>query len=278
LFFASTAACVTAFFSPLCRNVKHGVSPLAMSLPSVEQNRRDFLKVAGGATLASALISSSVGNQPAYADGPYTLPDLPYPYEALEPFIDAATMKFHHDKHHATYVANVNKAMEGKVAPSILDLQAGALKAGGAIRNSGGGHYNHALFWKCLSPAAQSGSPSPKLEAAITEAFGSMDAMKEKFNAAAIGQFGSGWAWLGVKDGKLAISGTPNQDNPLMEGAPLEMKVILGLDVWEHAYYLKYQNRRAEYVANFWNIVNWGYVSEVYETYASKGLGVPVIG
>uniref|UniRef100_A0A7S2XZ78 superoxide dismutase n=1 Tax=Fibrocapsa japonica TaxID=94617 RepID=A0A7S2XZ78_9STRA len=170
--------------------------------------------------------------------------------------------------------------MAGKEAPSITDLQKGAFKAGGPTRNAGGGHYNHALFWKTMGPAKESGSPSPALAKAIDEAFGSMDEMKAKFNAAATGQFGSGWSWLGVQaDGKLAVVGTPNQDNPLMEGATATpMNVILGCDVWEHAYYLKYQNRRPEYVENWWNVVNWGYVSEIYDKYASKGMPVPVEG
>uniref|UniRef100_A0A7S3XQ20 Superoxide dismutase [Fe] n=1 Tax=Heterosigma akashiwo TaxID=2829 RepID=A0A7S3XQ20_HETAK len=264
--FLCALACVSAFQT--------------QSMSMTESSRRDFIKATGAAALGSAAFSLAGGNSPAYADGPYTLPDLPYAYDALEPIIDSATMKFHHDKHHATYVANVNKALAGKDGVgSILDLQAGALKAGGAVRNSGGGHYNHCFFWNCMGPEKESGSPSAALATAIDEAFGSMDAMKEKFNAAATGQFGSGWAWLGVKaDGKLGICGTPNQDNPLMEGAADPMKPILGLDVWEHAYYLKYQNRRPEYVTNFWKIVNWAQVSDNYESYASKGMGVPVEG
>eukprot|EP00904_Undaria_pinnatifida_P002049 jgi/Undpi1/11845/HiC_scaffold_4.g01544.m1 len=189
-------------------------------------------------------------------------------------------LKFHHDKHHAAYVANANKAMAGKTAPSVLELQKDAIKTGGGVRNAGGGHYNHCLFWNTLCNHASSGSPSGKLAAAIDESFGSMDAMKEQFGAAAAGVFGSGWAWLGcTADGKLAITGTPNQDNPLMDGAACTaMFPILGLDVWEHAYYLKYQNRRPEYISAFWNVVNWAVVSENYEMYASAGRGVPVQG
>ncbi|CAM9549969.1 unnamed protein product [Sphacelaria rigidula] len=187
-------------------------------------------------------------------------------------------MKFHHDKHHAAYVANTNKAMAGKQTPPIVELQKNAIKEG--TRNAIGGHYNHCLFWNTLCSSASSGSPSPALAKAIDDSFGSMDAMKEQFNAAAAGVFGSGWAWIGCnKGGKLTITSTPNQDNPLMDGASgTAMVPILGLDVWEHAYYLKYQNRRPEYISAFWNVINWAVVSENYEMYASAGRPVPVVG
>ena len=198
----------------------------------------------------------------------YELPPLPYPKEALEPHIDAQTMEIHHGKHHATYIANVNKALAGKgdlenksVEDLISNLSAVPEDIRGVVRNNGGGHANHSLFWKILGPKA-GGAPSGKLAEEINSSFGSFDAFKEKFEAAGVGQFGSGWAWLIVnKSGKLEIAKTPNQDNPLMEGN----KPILGCDVWEHAYYLKYQNKRADYLKAFWNVVNWNEVSKNYE-------------
>ncbi len=191
----------------------------------------------------------------------FTLPALPYSHDALEPHIDKATMEIHHGKHHNAYVTNLNKALESApelAGKSLEELLANnlaivpdAIKA--AVRNNGGGHYNHSLFWTILGPGA-GGTPTGTLAAAIDSAFGSFDAFKEKFNAAATTRFGSGWAWL-VKtaDGKLEITSTPNQDNPFMEGK----HPIIGLDVWEHAYYLKYQNRRPDYIAAWWNVVNW---------------------
>lgn len=191
----------------------------------------------------------------------FTLPALPYAHDALEPHIDKATMEIHHGKHHNAYVTNLNKALESApelAGKSLEELLANnlaivpdAIKA--AVRNNGGGHYNHSLFWSILGPGA-GGTPTGSLAAAIDATFGSFDAFKEKFNAAATTRFGSGWAWL-VKtaDGKLEITSTPNQDNPFMEGK----HPIIGLDVWEHAYYLKYQNRRPDYIAAWWNVVNW---------------------
>eukprot|EP00612_Vaucheria_litorea_P003115 CAMPEP_0171461736 /NCGR_PEP_ID=MMETSP0945-20130129/6061_1 /TAXON_ID=109269 /ORGANISM="Vaucheria litorea, Strain CCMP2940" /LENGTH=247 /DNA_ID=CAMNT_0011988135 /DNA_START=114 /DNA_END=857 /DNA_ORIENTATION=- len=239
--------------------------------------RREALETSA-VTIAAAGMGLLASSSPVRADGPYYLPDLPYGYEALEPSIDAATMKFHHDKHHLAYVTNANKAVSGKEAVSILDLQKNAIKEG--TRNAGGGHYNHSLFWTTLCSESKSGSPSSALSSAINSSFGSMEEMKTKFNTAAAGVFGSGWAWIGVtKDGKLDITTTPNQDNPLMEGAKCTPMIpILGLDVWEHAYYLKYQNRRPDYISAFWNVVNWPQVSKYYEEYASKGAGVPVKG
>jgi Fe-Mn family superoxide dismutase len=197
---------------------------------------------------------------------PFTLPELPYAENALEPTIDALTMNIHRTKHHQAYVTNLNKALEGQTAwadASIEDLcrkittVPEAIRT--AVRNNGGGHYNHSLFWRLLAPAGKGGTPSPELAAAIEKAFGSMDQMKSAFATAAAGRFGSGWAWLVRKaDGSLAITSTPNQDNPLMQGlVDVVGAPILGLDVWEHAYYLAYQNRRPDYVAGWWSIVNW---------------------
>ncbi|CAM9905069.1 unnamed protein product, partial [Ectocarpus sp. 12 AP-2014] len=275
----SSAACASAFVgTPVSTRASLKSSAVRMSVSDSmgSLSRGDALKAAAASAAAAGFVFSN--SFPAFADGPYTLPDLPYPYDALEPYIDAATMKFHHDKHHAAYVGNANKALAGKTAPSLLELQKDAIKTG--VRNAGGGHYNHCLFWNTLCNHESSGAPSAKLAKAIDEAFGSMDEMKAQFGTTAAGVFGSGWAWLGcTPDGKLAITGTPNQDNPLMEGAAgTAMVPILGLDVWEHAYYLKYQNRRPEYISAFWNVVNWAVVSENYEMYASQGKGVPVQG
>jgi Fe-Mn family superoxide dismutase len=200
----------------------------------------------------------------------FSLPNLPYSFDALAPAIDAKTMEIHHGKHHKAYVDNANKALEGtpwadkdpvEVIRSLKDLPDDKR---GPVRNNAGGHVNHSMFWSILTSPGKGGAPSGDLATAINAAFGSMDGMKEKFAAAAMGRFGSGWAWVCVKNGKLDICSTANQDNPLMGeaiagcgGTP-----ILGLDVWEHAYYLNYQNRRADYVAAFWTIVNWAKVSE----------------
>ena len=193
----------------------------------------------------------------------FTLPNLPYDFNALEPHIDARTMEIHHGKHHNAYVTNLNKAIAGTDAEnlSIEDICKNISKYPVAVRNNGGGHYNHSLFWMVMS--AKGGSPSGALADAINAAFGSLDEMKAQFNAAAAGRFGSGWAWL-IKDasGKLAITSTPNQDNPLMDVAEVKGTPILGLDVWEHAYYLNYQNRRPDYAAAFWNVVNWDEVAK----------------
>ncbi|RYD36543.1 MAG: superoxide dismutase [Verrucomicrobiaceae bacterium] len=197
----------------------------------------------------------------------FTLPALPYAPNALEPHIDAKTMEIHHGKHHQAYITNLNNAIAGKAdleAKSIDEL-IGNLDAvpediRTAVRNNGGGHANHSLFWTIIGPG-KGGKPTGKLAEAIDAAFGSFDAFKEAFGKAATTRFGSGWAWLSVKDGKLAISSTANQDSPVMEGA----KPLLGLDVWEHAYYLNYQNRRPDYIAAFWNVVDWDAVSARYE-------------
>lgn len=236
-------------------------------------SRRDLFK--GAALVAGAAMAPVAANA-------YTLPDLPYAYEALEPYIDAPTMKLHHTKHHATYIAGINKATEGKDEVPILDLMADALKAGPPYRNSGGGHYNHAFFWEEMAPpdVAKKTKPSAQLEGLINKSFGSMDEMKEQFEARAApaALFGSGWVWVCVnkKGDSLKLVGTPNQDNPLMKGVLDEvMFPILGLDVWEHAYYLKYQNRRPEYVSNWWNVVNWDKVSENCKYVIENHAGVP---
>ena len=196
----------------------------------------------------------------------FTLPPLPFAYEALEPHIDTETMKIHHDKHHQAYVDNLNKAIAGTEHEnkSIEELVQHAGTISPAVRNNGGGHWNHTFFWDSLKKN-EGAKPSGKLAEAIDAAFGSFDAFKEKFNAAGTTRFGSGWAWLNVKDGKLEVSSTPNQDNPLMEIAEVKGMPILGCDVWEHAYYLKYQNKRPAYLEAFWNVVNWEKVAERFE-------------
>ena len=195
----------------------------------------------------------------------FTLPQLPYAYDALEPHIDAKTMEIHYTKHHQGYVNNLNKAIEGteNADKSLEELVKNAGNISVAVRNNGGGHWNHSFFWTILS-ANGGGQPSGDLAAAIDSAFGSLDGLKEKFNAAGGSRFGSGWAWLIVKDGQLEVTSTPNQDNPLMDVAETKGTPILGVDVWEHAYYLNYQNRRPDYLAAFWNLVNWDKVAELY--------------
>lgn len=195
----------------------------------------------------------------------FTLPALPYAFEALEPHIDKTTMQIHHGKHHQAYIDNLNKAIAGtpNEGKSLEELVAKAGSISPAVRNNAGGHWNHSFFWEILSPKA-TGAPSAKLADDIHTTFGSFDAFKEKLNAAGLGRFGSGWAWLILKDGKLEISSTPNQDNPLMDVAEVKGTPLLGVDVWEHAYYLKYQNRRAEYLNAFWNVLSWDKVAEHY--------------
>ena len=196
---------------------------------------------------------------------PFTLPALPYAHDALEPHIDTLTMQIHHGKHHQAYVDNLNKAIAGTPheGKTIEELVAEAGSISPAVRNNGGGHWNHTFFWESLAPNA-GGAPTGALADAITAAFGSFDAFKEKFAAAGMTRFGSGWAWLVVNQGKLEVVSSPNQDNTLMAISEAQGTPILGVDVWEHAYYLKYQNRRADYLAAFWNVVNWTKVSERY--------------
>jgi Fe-Mn family superoxide dismutase len=197
---------------------------------------------------------------------PFTLSPLPYAHDALEPHIDTLTMQIHHGKHHQAYVDNLNKAIAGtpheKKSIEQLVKEAGNISA--AVRNNGGGHWNHTFFWESLAPK-DDGQPSGKLAEAINAAFGSFTSFQEKFANAGMTRFGSGWAWLIVKDGKLEICSTPNQDNPLMEIAEVKGTPILGVDVWEHAYYLKYQNRRADYLGAFWQVINWNVVAARFE-------------
>ena len=194
---------------------------------------------------------------------PFTLAALPYAHDALEPHIDTLTMQIHHGKHHQAYVDNLNKAIAGtdNENKSLEELVKISGSISPAVRNNGGGHWNHTFFWESLTANA-AGKPSGKLAESIDAAFGSFDAFKEKFSQAGMTRFGSGWAWLIVKDGKLEVSSTPNQDNPLMDIEEIKGTPILGADVWEHAYYLKYQNKRADYLAAFWNVVNWDKVTE----------------
>jgi Fe-Mn family superoxide dismutase len=201
------------------------------------------------------------------AHQPFTLPPLPYAYDALDSAIDKETMTFHHDKHHQAYVDNLNKAVDADGAlqgKSLEELFASISTAPKAVRNNGGGHWNHSLFWELLAPQGQTGAPSAELAAAIDRDLGGMEAFKEAFNAAGAGQFGSGWAWLIVQDGKLKVTSTPNQDNPLMDVADERGTVVLAADVWEHAYYLKYQNRRPDYLKAFWTVVNWNKANELF--------------
>ena len=194
---------------------------------------------------------------------PFELPPLPYPPDALEPHLDKATMEIHHGKHHNAYVTNLNKAiagtpLEGKsIEALVADLASVPEQIRGPVRNNGGGHLNHSMFWKLLAPKA-GGAPTGSLADALNAAFGSFDAFKEKLEAAGVGRFGSGWAWVVDAGGKLVIESTPNQDNPIMEGK----KAVFGIDVWEHAYYLKYQNRRPDYIGAWWNVVNWAEVNK----------------
>lgn len=238
-----------------------GVGLLASSVgftaPTSATSRRD--------AMAGGVLASLMGVSAANA---YDLPVLPYDYDALEPSIDKETMMLHHDKHHATYIGGINKALE-KDQPPLLDLIKGAIKSGKKpYRNAGGGVWNHDFFWMEMGPAKSNGAPSAELEAAIKKAFDSMDGMKAKFDAGAgpAALFGSGWAWVVVtKDGGLEFTTTANQDNPLMEGVDAKEGIpILGLDVWEHAYYLKYQNRRPDYIKAWWNVVNWNQVNTWY--------------
>ncbi|MHC4427759.1 MAG: superoxide dismutase [Planctomycetota bacterium] len=202
----------------------------------------------------------------------FSLPDLPYPADALEPHIDARTMEIHHGKHHNAYVTKLNDAIKGQaklesksIEQLVTDLGAVPESIRTAVRNNGGGHFNHTLFWTIMAPNA-GGDPGGDLSAAMNSAFGGFDKFKETFSAAAAARFGSGWAWLGVKDdGSLCVCSTPNQDNPLMKGVvDCLCTPVLGLDVWEHAYYLNYQNRRPDYIAAWWNVVNWQAVGERY--------------
>jgi Fe-Mn family superoxide dismutase len=218
-------------------------------------NRRTFFTTTAAAGLAAS----------AQAQAPHSLPSLPYAVDALEPSIDAQTMTIHHTKHHQAYVDNLNKAVGGSTLAAmnvenlIKDLSKIPDNIRTAVRNHGGGHANHSLFWQCLAP--KGGAPSGKLAAAIAKDFGSREQLEKLMSAAAMGVFGSGWAWLSLnKAGKLVVESTPNQDSPLMSGST----PVFGIDVWEHAYYLKYQNRRADYVAAIWKVINWEFISDRY--------------
>ena|SRR5487761_2343745 len=235
--------------------------------------RRHALKTTALASAAFAALPGAIAQPGASlpvlistAPQPFTLPPLPYAYDALEPHIDARTMEIHHDKHHAAYVANLNKAVAdypdlGKksIEDLMKDLNAVPEKIRTAVRNNGGGHYNHSLFWQMMKKDG-GGEPTGELARAVDAGFGSFGAFKDSLSKAALGQFGSGWAWLVLDGRQLKIEPTANQDTPLSSGrAPL-----LGLDVWEHAYYLKYQNKRADYIAAWWHVVNWDFVSDRY--------------
>jgi len=234
---------------------------------TIPMDRRQFVKL--GTLAASAVMLPSAAN--AETSHPTELPPLAYSFAALEPFIDAKTMEIHHDKHHAAYLKNLNAA-----APNVgLDELLATLPSVSdeahrtTLRNNGGGHWNHDFFWKTLSPAAQSGKPDAALATAIDSSFGGMEGLKKSFGEVAAKRFGSGWAWLILQEGKLKITSTANQDNPKMKGVLPDSDLgtpLLGLDVWEHAYYLNYQNRRADYIGAFWNIVNWSAVSERFAT------------
>lgn len=229
-----------------------------------------------GAAACTTVTSTALASEPAApaatetsaAAITYTLPDLPYAYDALVGSIDAQTMEIHHSKHHAGYVNNLNAALADDAALAsqpLEDLLANVSAHSTAIRNNGGGHYNHTLFWTLMAPAGEGGAPSTELLADIDATFGSLDAFKTEFNKAATSQFGSGWAWLVVTDDGLKITSTPNQDNPLMDVAAVQGEPVLAVDVWEHAYYLSYQNRRADYLKTWWNVVNWNEVNSLYE-------------
>lgn len=222
-----------------------GLEPIAKSLEKISnQSKRRILEM-----------------------GKFELPKLPYGYDALEPYIDKTTMEIHHTKHHNGYVTNLNNAvagtdMEGKSLEDLLKKVSGLPTA---VRNNGGGHYNHSLFWTLMKKGG-GGQPSGALSDAITSAFGSFESFKEQFSKAGATRFGSGWAWLVVSDGKLVITSTPNQDNPVMDVSEVKGTPVLGIDVWEHAYYLKYQNKRPDYIANWWNVVNWDEVAKRFDS------------
>jgi Fe-Mn family superoxide dismutase len=234
--------------------------------------RRKFLYSLGAIPAASVLGKvenhlSNINNHIRSTNtmAKFELPALPYAYDALEPYIDKMTMEIHHTKHHNAYVTNLNKAIEGteNESKSLIEMFSMISNLPAAVRNNGGGHWNHSLFWTLMKQNG-GGNPTGKIAEAINSTFGSFDEFKTKFSTAAATRFGSGWAWLSVQDGKLVVSSTPNQDNPLMDVAEVKGTPILGLDVWEHAYYLKYQNKRPDYVENWWNVVNWDKVNELF--------------
>jgi superoxide dismutase, Fe-Mn family len=229
-------------------------------------NRSEFLKLAFGSALTLKALQSSAFSSLTQAEGPFKLGPLPFDAGALEPHIDKQTMEIHHGKHHKAYVDNLNKAVAGSPMASLsIDELVKKIDSStpAAIRNNGGGHWNHTFFWNILG-ASGAKQPSGNLADAINKKFGSFDKLKEEWGKAATGRFGSGWVWLIVNGKDIEIVSSPNQDNPLMGLAEKKGTPVLGLDVWEHAYYLKYQNRRPDYVAAFWNVVNWAKVNELY--------------
>jgi Fe-Mn family superoxide dismutase len=238
----------------------------------MKNKRRDFIKNtlisgAGLTLLPFAGNAESIFLPSGPANPVFSLPDLPYAHNALEPYIDEQTMRIHHGKHHDAYVKNLNKAIDGLPEGFPEDLKqvfSQMEKYPTTVRNNGGGHWNHSFFWETLRQGREGNGPSEKFLKVLTDHFGSFEAFQKKFKETALGQFGSGWAWL-IRDGegKLAITGTPNQDNPLMSVAAKRGKPLLGLDVWEHAYYLKYQNKRGDYIDQFWRVVNWEKVEEL---------------
>lgn len=241
----------------------------------IQANRRNFLVSFAallGTTLAGSRLAgnshSRVGDAPK-THGPFKLTEMPYDYAALEPYVDQLTMEIHHKRHHGGQVAGLNNAVDEfpeLASMTIEEVMQQVSKFNTAVRNNGGGHFNHDLFWKVMAPAGKGGEPSRGLKRAIDESFGSLDSMQEAFSSAAAGRFGSGWAWLIVdKDGKLAVTSTPGQDNPLMDVVEQRGTPILGIDVWEHAYYLAYQNRRGAYISQWWHTVNWNEVNRLFE-------------
>ncbi len=241
-----------------------------MKTPASSLTRRDAFRLGLGALAASWLAAPvfrlSAADAPPAPSGPYTLPPLPYAYDALEPSIDALTMQIHHDKHHQAYVTNANKLLAdqprlAQLSPEelLIRLKDAPESIRTGLRNNVGGHVNHSLFWQMMSPKG-GGKPSGVIADAINKKFGSFDEFKKQFNDAAAKRFGSGWAWLVFKDGDIFIVSTPNQDSPIMDG----QVPLLGLDVWEHAYYLKYQNRRPDYISAWWDVVNWDFVNSRY--------------
>jgi len=239
------------------------------------KGRREFIRQTALGGLAVAAIPSLLKSEPSDSlfseENVFTLPPLPYGYDALEPHIDKMTMEIHHDKHHKAYVDNLNKAVaDNKITGSLEEIIKNVSKYPVAVRNNAGGHWNHSFFWKLMTAPKREdgkstkggGMPSGKLATTINGTFESFDKFKAAFNDAAMKRFGSGWAWLVSKNGKLEIGSTPNQDNPLMDISDFKGTPIMAIDVWEHAYYLKYQNKRADYINNWWNVINWDQVAE----------------
>lgn len=232
--------------------------------------RRNFISALGLITASGAItklssMTNNITNRRSTKMAKFELPALSYAFDALEPHIDARTMEIHHDKHHAGYVAKLNAAVDGSdlEGKSLQELLSN-VSANTAVRNNGGGHWNHSLFWEIMAPG-KGGEPTGALADAINSTFGSFGDFKEQFSKAAATRFGSGWAWLVVSDGKLVVSSTPNQDNPLMDAADVKGTPVLGIDVWEHAYYLNYQNRRPDYIDAFYNVINWDEVAKRFD-------------